>query len=108
MNFKLIDTLLLAANGYTDEKNLGYTHVNGAKNSTSYFYEKLKNNGMYDRFIEADGLDEAFVAVETEYERQGFINGFRMGAHMMMECLAAAPMEAWEPDEVGNWLSRTK
>ena len=106
MNFKLIDALLSATNGFTNEEQMGYIHLKGAKNSTNNFYEKLKNTGLHDKFLAKDVLDEALVALETEYERQGFINGFRMGAHIMMERLGSAPSESWDPKEVGNWLSR--
>lgn len=98
-NFKMIDTLLQATNGYTGAISSDYTHLNAAKNSTSHFYEELAKLGYKPENL-PDSFDEAMVAMENEYERQGFINGFRMGARLMMECIGPAPLEAWDPEEL--------
>ena len=51
-------------------------------------------------------MDDALVNLENEYERQGFISGFRMGVKLMIECIGPAPLEAWDPNDVGNPVSR--
>ena len=106
-NFKMIDALLQAANGYTGVIDSDYTHLNAARNSTSHFYEELAKLGHKPENL-PDSFDEAMVAMETEYERQGFISGFRMGARLMLECIGPAPLEAWDPNDYSNPVSRTR
>ena len=106
-NFKTIDALLQAVNGYTGVIDSDYTHLNAARNSTSHFYEELEKLGHKHENL-PDSFDEAMVTMETEYERQGFINGFRMGVHLMLECIGPAPLEAWDPNDTSKPISRVK
>lgn len=105
MNFRMIEALLLASNGYTG--TLDTMSLKSAKNSTDNFYAELAKVGLSAEKM-PESLDEALVTVESEYERQGFISGFRMGARLMLECIGPAPLEAWDPNETGNPVSRVK
>lgn len=107
MNFKMIEALLLASEGYTGTIDADFLHLKGAKNSTEHLYDELAKVGLTSEKM-PDDLDEALVRVESEYERQGFISGFRMGAKLMIECIGPAPLEAWDQNEVGNPLSRVR
>lgn len=101
MNFKILDTILQASNGFTGVIDADYLHLKGAANSTKHFYDEMAKVGLTAERM-PDSLDEALVTMEDEYERQGFINGIRMGARLMLECIGPAPLEAWDPNEVGN------
>lgn len=107
MDFKMIEALLLASNGYTGTLDADFMHLKGAKNSTDNFYAELAKAGLRAENM-PESLDEALVTVESEYERQGFISGFRMGAKLMLECIGPAPLEAWDPNDIGNPVSRVK
>lgn len=105
-NFKMIDALLQAANGNTGVIDSDYAHLNAARSSTAHFYKELAKLGHKSEDL-PDSFDEALVTMESEYERQGFINGFRMGTRLMMECIGPAPFEAWDPNDYSNPVSRT-
>ena len=105
MNFRMIEALLLASNGYTG--TLDTMSLKSAKNSTDNFYAELAKEGLSAEKM-PESLDEALVTVESEYERQGFISGFRMGARLMLECIGPAPLEAWDPNDTENPVSRVK
>lgn len=105
MNFRMIEALLLASNGYTG--TLDTLNLKSAKNSTDNFYAELEKVGLSAEKM-PESLDEALVTVESEYERQGFISGFRMGARLMLECIGPAPLEAWDPNDTENPVSRVK
>ena len=107
MDFKMIEALLLASNGYTGTLDADFMHLKGAKNSTDNFYAELAKVGLSAEKM-PESLDEALVTVESEYERQGFISGFRMGARLMLECIGPAPLEAWDPNDIGNPVSRVR
>lgn len=107
MNFKMIDALLLSTKGFTGTIDAEFLNLKGAKNSTDHFYDELAKVGVTIKGM-PESLDEALVVMEDEYERQGFISGFRMGVKLMMECIGPAPMEAWDPNGVGNPVSRVK
>ena len=107
MNFKMIEAILMASNGMPGIIDGDFMHLKGAKNSTENFYTALNKAGLCPENM-PDGVDDALVALEEEYERQGFINGFRMGARLMLECIGPAPLEAWEPNDMGNPVSRVK
>lgn len=107
MNFRMIEALLLASNGQTGTLDADVLNLKSAKNSTDNFYAELAKVGLTPKNI-PDTLDEALVIVESEYERQGFISGFRMGAQLMLECIGPAPLDAWDPNDTGNPVSRVK
>lgn len=107
MNFRMIEALLLASNGQTGTLDADVLNLKSAKNSTDNFYAELAKVGLTPKNM-PDSLDEALVIVESEYERQGFISGFRMGAKLMLECIGPAPLEAWDPNDTGNPISRVK
>lgn len=107
MNFRMIEALLLASNGQTGTLDADVLNLKSAKNSTDNFYAELAKVGLTPKNM-PDTLDEALVTVESEYERQGFISGFRMGAKLMLECIGPAPLEAWDPNDTGNPISRVK
>lgn len=90
----------------TQTINAEFVHLKDAKNSTDRLYNELAKVGLTAGNI-PDSLDEALVTVESEYERQGFISGFRMGVKLMLECIGPAPLEAWDPNEAGTVVSRT-
>lgn len=94
-NFKFLDIILSAHLGLTGDLEKEYIKLESAKRSTDKFYVELAKNGISVTQI-SDELDSAFVRVETEYERQGFVNGFRMGVQLMQECIGPAPVDAWE------------
>lgn len=103
----MIEALLLASNGQTGTLDADVLNLKSAKNSTDNFYAELAKVGLTPKNM-PDTLDEALVTVESEYERQGFISGFRMGAKLMLECIGPAPLEAWDPNDTGNPISRVK
>lgn len=105
MNFRMIEALLLASNGYTG--TLDTLNLKSAKSSEDTLYAELAKVGLSAEKM-PESLDEALVTVESEYERQGFISGFRMGARLMLECIGPAPLEAWDPNDTGNPVSRVK
>ena len=107
MNFRMIEALLLASNGQAGTLDADALNLKSAKNSTDNFYAELAKVGLSAEKM-PDSLDEALVTVESEYERQGFISGFRMGARLMLECIGPAPLEAWDPNDIGNPVSRVK
>lgn len=107
MNFRMIEALLLASNGQTGTLDADVLNLKSAKNSTENLYAELAKVGLTPKNM-PDSLDEALVIVESEYERQGFISGFRMGAKLMLECIGPAPLEAWDPNDTGNPVSRVK
>lgn len=107
MNFRMIEALLLASNGQTGTLDADVLNLKSAKNSTENLYAELAKVGLTPKNM-PDSLDEALVTVESEYERQGFISGFRMGARLMLECIGPAPLEAWDPNDTGNPISRVK
>ena len=107
MNFRMIEALLLASNGQTGTLDADVLNLKSAKNSTDNFYAELAKVGLTPKNI-PDTLDEALVIVESESERQGFISGFRMGAQLMLECIGPAPLDAWDPNDTGNPVSRVK
>lgn len=98
---------MLASNGQTGTLDADVLNLKSAKNSTDNFYAELAKVGLTPKNM-PDSLDEALVIVESEYERQGFISGFRMGAKLMLECIGPAPLEAWDPNDTGNPVSRVK
>ena len=105
MNFRMIEALLLASNG--DTGTLDTLNLKSAKSSEDTLYAELAKVGLSAEKM-PESLDEALVTVESEYERQGFISGFRMGARLMLECIGPAPLEAWDPNDTGNLVSRVK
>ena len=107
MNFRTIEALLLASNGQTGTLDADVLNLKSAKNSTENLYAELAKVGLTPKNM-PDSLDEALVTVESEYGRQGFISGFRMGAKLMLECIGPAPLEAWDPNDTGNPVSRVK
>ena len=86
MDFKMIEALLMASQGFTGSIDGELLSLKGAKDSTQHLRSELKKAGL-DVENSPESLDEALVAVESEYERQGFISGFRMGVQLMAECV---------------------
>ena len=107
MNFKMIEALLLSAKGFTGTIDAERLHLKDAKDSSDMLYAELEKLGISEKNM-PNSLDEALVGVESEYERQGFISGFRMGVKLMIECIGPAPLEAWDPNDLGNPVSRVK
>ena len=107
MNFKMIEALLKSTQGFTGTIDTDFLHLKGAKNSTDHFYDELEKVGITARDM-PESMDDALVNLENEYERQGFISGFRMGVKLMIECIGPAPLEAWDPNDLGNPVSRVK
>ena len=90
MDFRMIEALLLASNGCTG--TLDALNLKSVKDSEDNLYAELAKVGLSGEKT-PDSLDDALIAVESEYERQGFISGFRMGARLMLECIGPAPLE---------------
>lgn len=107
LDFKMIEVLLLASNGYTGTLDGNFLHLKEPQDSEDNFFSELEKLGIR-RAELPESLDEALVTVESEYERQGFISGFRMGARLMLECIGPAPLESWDPNDIGNPVSRVK
>lgn len=92
-NFKFLDLIFSAHFGLVGDLEKDYVMLERAKESSSKVFDELAKNGISDRDV-SDELDSALVAVESEYERQGFINGFRMGVRLMQECIGPVPVDA--------------
>ena len=85
MDFKMIEALLLSTQGFTGSIDAEYLNLKRAKDSSDKLRTELEKAGVRRENITED-LEEALVLVESEYERQGFISGFRMGVKLMSEC----------------------
>lgn len=85
MDFKMIEALLLSTQGFTGSIDAEYLNLKSAQDSSDNLRTELKKVGVRRENMTED-LEEALVLVESEYERQGFISGFRMGVKLMSEC----------------------
>lgn len=85
MNFKMIEALLFSTQGCTGSIDSEYLNFKSAQDSSDNLRAELKKVGVRSENMTED-LEEALVLVESEYERQGFISGFRMGVKLMAEC----------------------
>ena len=84
MEFKLdmIGAFRAAALGVVD---VGYQALREAQASTECLRREMETAGISDQSM-TEELENAIFMVGAEYERQGFINGFRMGVQLMREC----------------------
>ena len=96
MYFKMMEAIFMASNGQTGILDSDFLHLEDAKESTETLYSELGKVGIYSSDM-PDSLHEALAVVEREYERQGFVNGMRMGARLMLECMGPAPLRTWDP-----------
>ena len=85
MNFKMIEAMLLSTQGFTGSIDSEYLNFKSAQDSSDDLRAELEKLGISEKNM-PNSLDEALVGVESEYERQGFISGFRMGVKLMAEC----------------------
>lgn len=85
MDFKMIEALLLSTQGFTGSIDAEYLNLKRAKDSSDKLRTELEKAGVRRENMTED-LEGALVLVESEYERQGFISGFRMGVKLMSEC----------------------
>lgn len=85
MNFKMIEALLFSTQGFTGSIDAERLSLKSAETSSECLLAELEKAGV-PRENMAEGLEDALVLVESEYERQGFISGFRMGVKLMLEC----------------------
>ena len=96
MYFKMMEAIFMASNGHTGVLDSDFLHLEDAKESTNRLYSELGKVGIYSSDM-PDSLHEALAVMESEYERQGFVNGMRMGARLMLECMGPAPLGTWDP-----------
>lgn len=85
MEFKFIESMLLSTQGLTGTIDAERLSLKSAEASSAHLLAELEKAGVQRENITED-LAEALVLVESEYERQGFICGFRMGVKLILEC----------------------
>lgn len=85
MEFKMIETLRYAAQGFTGTIDGEWTFQKEAERSYNRLMTQLEQFGVTAQNITPE-LEDAVNLVSIDYERQGFINGFRMGVQLMREC----------------------
>lgn len=81
MNYDVITALLQSAQGFTGALDKDYVKLERAEQSS---------NDVIQLVSQIDGtmglaLDSLVATALSDAEEQGFINGFRMGAKLMME-----------------------
>ena len=83
-NCEIIQALYLACGGFTVESmNREYVHLPSAEEASERARWAVEQG-------ETAELEELCAATEAEHEIQGFVNGFRMGVRLMVECATSA------------------
>lgn len=85
MEFNAIGALFMTANESELGSVPGYVSTEGARISRERMDKALEQVSNADKDIGFE-LEDAVLLEEAEWERQGFINGFRMGVQLMREC----------------------
>lgn len=85
MEFKMIEALLYATQGCTGTVDGERVILKEAQASSDRLVALLEPFGVNAQTMTME-LEDTLISVETDYERQGFINGFRMGVQLMREC----------------------
>lgn len=85
MDFNVIGALYLAQSGCDCGDIPGFVPLTAARMSREQLGRALEKSGITARNMTPE-LETAVLEIETECERQGFINGFRMGVQLMREC----------------------
>lgn len=85
MEFKAIEALMYAAQGFTGTVERERVILKEAQASSDRLVALLEPFGVNAETMTME-LEEALICVEADYARQGFINGFRMGVQLMREC----------------------
>ncbi len=85
MEFKMIDALYLSVRGVAGDLDEQHLSIRDAKRSSDRLTAQLERAGINAQNMSPE-LEEALLILEVEHERQGFINGFRMGVQLMREC----------------------
>lgn len=97
MNFEVIQALQAACGGCVDPAiERDYIFTTEARQSSDALLKAIEG------LPQVNELDDLRAASEADHERQGFINGFRMGVRLMSECTMPAPLDIYHPDERGN------
>ena len=81
MNFEVIETLRLACAGFVADIKKEYIHLPAADERFDAFSRAVKEGSGGD-------LEELGMAVASEHESQGVVNGFRLGGRLMLESLS--------------------
>lgn len=86
MNFEVIETLRLACAGFVTDIEKEYIHLPAADKRFDAFSRAVREGSGED-------LEALCMAVASEHESQGFVNGFRLGARLMLESLSPQSRE---------------
>lgn len=89
MEFKMIDALYSSIRGLAGDLDEQHLSIGDAKRSSDRLTAQLERAGITAQSMTPE-LEEALLILEVEHERQGFINGFRMGVQLMRECTCPA------------------
>ena len=81
MNFDVIETLRLVCAGFVTDIEKEYIHLPAADEQFDAF-SRAVNQGN------GEDLETLCMAVASEHESQGFVNGFRLGVRLMLESLS--------------------
>lgn len=81
MNFEVIETLRLVCAGFVTDIEKEYIHLPAADERFDAFSRAVKEG-------RGEDLEELCMAVASEHESQGFVNGFRLGVRLMLESLS--------------------
>lgn len=86
MEFKMIEALRYATQGHTTRGiEEAWVALKDGPESDNRLLTQLERFGINAQNITPE-LEDAINLVGIDYERQGFINGFRMGVQLMREC----------------------
>lgn len=87
MNYDVITALLQASQGFTGALDKDYVKLEQAEQSSIDAIQRAS------KVEDSLGIDlDSLVSTAISYaEEQGFINGFRMGAKLMMELNSSTP-----------------
>lgn len=97
MNFEVIQALQAACGGCVDPVvERDYIFTTEARQAGDTLTKAYMGS------TKREELAELCAASECAHERQGFINGFRMGVRLMSECTIPAPLDIYHPDERGK------
>lgn len=85
MEFKMIEALRYAAQGCTGTLEPEWVTLKEAAENFERLFSLLEQFGINAQNMTPE-LEDAINLVSINYERQGFITGFRMGVQLMREC----------------------
>lgn len=85
MNFEVIETLRLVCAGFVTDIEKEYIHLPADERYDAFSRAVKEGSG--------EDLEELCMAVASEHESQGFVNGFRLGVRLMLESLSPKGQE---------------